>query len=53
LMCSWYRLKFCLVCPMYDVAGVADEFVNAAFFVLWGCVVRPGFYKLLQCVGCF
>jgi hypothetical protein len=29
------------------VACVACEFVNAAFVVLWGCVVRPGFYELL------
>jgi hypothetical protein len=45
-MCSWYCcFKLHLVCPMYNVTGVAREFVNAAFFVLWGCVVRPGFYS--------
>jgi hypothetical protein len=35
------------------VTGVAGESVNAALLVLWGCVVRPGFCKLLQCVGVF
>jgi hypothetical protein len=35
------------------MTGVAGEFVNATFFVLWGCVVRPGFCKLLYCVGGF
>jgi hypothetical protein len=48
LMCSWYCcFKLCFVCLMYDMTGVAGEFVNATFFVLWGCFVRPGFYKLL------
>jgi hypothetical protein len=47
LMCSWYCcLKLCLICPMCCVTDVAGEFVNAAFFVLWCCVVRRGFYKL-------
>jgi hypothetical protein len=38
---------------MYDMTGVAGEFVIAAFLLLWGCIVRPGFYKLLKCDGVF
>jgi hypothetical protein len=34
------------VCPLYDVTGVAGEYVNAAFFVFWGSVVRPVICKL-------
>jgi hypothetical protein len=47
-------VSFSQVCPMYDMWQVLQlSLYNAAFFVLWGCVVRPGFYKLLQCVGVF